>query len=227
MRLRDRACGSLSPKLEDSSVLPSHRKRSRRRKSRRLEAGGSVAGGSSEGRHRQALLLSGVAFGLAAAAALRHSRPASPHSVTLIRREERVCVFAFAPFPPLLIFSTDILRSSPDSGQVLSRRCFCQRIGIPVIRNYGCEKLVRNAATRSEGRASFGARGRRARARRHHDVIRADFRAAFGGDLEGRPPRPPRAPRPAGLNIRSTGILDTSYLYFGLVLGCIDADLYK
>ena len=113
MRLRDRACGSLSPKLEDSSVLPSHRKRSRRRKSRRLEAGGSVAGGSSEGRHRQALLLSGVAFGLAAAAALRHSRPASPHSVTLIRREERVCVFAFAPFPPLLIFSTDILRSSP------------------------------------------------------------------------------------------------------------------
>ena len=29
------------------------------------------------------------------------------------------------------------------------------------------------------------------------------------------------------LNIRSTSIVDTSYLYFGLVLGCIDADLCK
>ena len=30
-----------------------------------------------------------------------------------------------------------------------------------------------------------------------------------------------------GLNIRSTSIADTSYFYFGLVLGCIDADLCK
>ena len=30
-----------------------------------------------------------------------------------------------------------------------------------------------------------------------------------------------------GLNIRSTRITDTSYFYFGLVLGCIDADLCK
>ena len=29
-----------------------------------------------------------------------------------------------------------------------------------------------------------------------------------------------------GLNIRSTRIIDTSY-YFGLVLGCIDGDLFK
>ena len=29
----------------------------------------------------------------------------------------------------------------------------------------------------------------------------------------------------AGLNTRSTRIIDTSYFYFGLVLGCIDADL--
>ena len=28
-----------------------------------------------------------------------------------------------------------------------------------------------------------------------------------------------------GLCIRSTSIIDTSYFYFGLVLGCIDADL--
>ena len=29
-----------------------------------------------------------------------------------------------------------------------------------------------------------------------------------------------------GLNIRSS-IIDTSYIYIGLVLGCIDADLFK
>ena len=29
----------------------------------------------------------------------------------------------------------------------------------------------------------------------------------------------------AGLDIRSTRIIDTSYCYFGLVLSCIDADL--
>ena len=31
----------------------------------------------------------------------------------------------------------------------------------------------------------------------------------------------------SGLNIRSTSIIDTSYFYFGLVLGRIDADLCK
>ena len=31
----------------------------------------------------------------------------------------------------------------------------------------------------------------------------------------------------AGLNTRSTRIIDTSYFYFGLVLDCIDADLCK
>ena len=31
----------------------------------------------------------------------------------------------------------------------------------------------------------------------------------------------------SGLKIRSTSIIDTSHLYFGLVLGCIDADLCK
>ena len=31
----------------------------------------------------------------------------------------------------------------------------------------------------------------------------------------------------AGLHIRSTSIIDISYVYFGLVLGCIDADLRK
>ena len=30
-----------------------------------------------------------------------------------------------------------------------------------------------------------------------------------------------------GLSIRSTHIIDISHFYFGLVLGCIDADLYK
>ena len=30
-----------------------------------------------------------------------------------------------------------------------------------------------------------------------------------------------------GLKIRNTNIIDISYLYFGLVLGCIDADLCK
>ena len=31
----------------------------------------------------------------------------------------------------------------------------------------------------------------------------------------------------AGLNIRSASMIDTSYFYIGLVLGCIDADLCK
>ena len=31
----------------------------------------------------------------------------------------------------------------------------------------------------------------------------------------------------SGLKIRSTSIIDTSYFYFGLDLGCIDADLCK
>ena len=42
----------------------------------------------------------------------------------------------------------------------------------------------------------------------------------------GEPDVIPWAPY-TGLNIRSTSIIDISYVYFGLVLGCIDADLCK
>ena len=31
----------------------------------------------------------------------------------------------------------------------------------------------------------------------------------------------------AGLNIGSTSLIDTSYFYFGLALGCIDTDICK
>ena len=75
-------------------------------------------------------------------------------------------------------------------------------------------------SARFETRAMVDSQSRKKGERRSRTVVRA------GGATKAMSFRV-APPVQFGLNIRSTSVIDISYFYFWLVLGCIDADLCK
>ena len=75
-------------------------------------------------------------------------------------------------------------------------------------------------SARFETRAMVDSQSRKKGERRSRTAVRA------GGATKAMSFRV-APPVQFGLNIRSTSVIDISYFYFGLVLGCIDADPFN